>query len=109
VMRERQAKFRIERNMAWGGLRMWFLVKDENSGLLSVGEDIVMRTLAENECAAEPTIHMTDEMACQLMDELWLTGVRPSSGEGSTGKIAAVERHLEDMRSIVASELGVKL
>lgn len=44
-----------------------------------------------------------------LMDSLWSCGIRPSEGTGSAGSLAATERHLADMRAIVANSLGVAL
>ena len=36
-----------------------------------------------------------------LMDRLWQAGLRPAEGTGSAGALAATERHLKDMRSLV--------
>jgi hypothetical protein len=45
------------------------------------------------------TLH---EDECQnLMDALWSVGCRPSEGHGSTGQLAAIQKHLEDMRTLV--------
>ena len=44
---------------------------------------------------------MTRENAQRLMDDLWECGLRPSSGAGSVGQLAATEYHLEDMRKLV--------
>lgn len=38
--------------------------------------------------------------AQELMDSLWQCGLRPSEGSGSTGALAATERHLADLRQI---------
>lgn len=43
------------------------------------------------------------------MDELWAAGLRPSDGTGNAGQLGATERHLADMRAIVAHEMGAKL
>lgn len=51
--------------------------------------------------ALEPTISMPKELAQRLMDELWQCGLRPSEGTGSAGAMAATQRHLEDMRTLV--------
>lgn len=47
------------------------------------------------------TFSVTSEEAQRMMDELWRVGVRPSAEEGSAGAMAAVQRHLEDMRTLV--------
>jgi hypothetical protein len=57
----------------------------------------------------EPFMRMEPEDAQKLMDALWNTGIRPGNGEGSVGQIGAMQKHLDDMRAIVAKELGVTL
>lgn len=49
----------------------------------------------------EPTFEMRREDAQELMDELWHAGFRPTEGSGSAGSLAATQRHLEDMRTLV--------
>jgi hypothetical protein len=49
------------------------------------------------------------EAAQELMDDLFRCGIRPSSGKGSSGQLAATEKHLSDMRKIVARKLGMEL
>jgi len=41
------------------------------------------------------------EDAQSMMDNLWELGFRPTEGKGSAGSLAATERHLEDMRTLV--------
>ena len=53
----------------------------------------------------EPTISLRFEEAQRLMDELWECGLRPTEGSGSAGQLAAVQRHLEDMRRLTFSAL----
>jgi len=48
----------------------------------------------------EPAFHLGTEQAQQFMDELWRIGIRPTEGTGSAGALAAVERHLADMRAL---------
>lgn len=50
---------------------------------------------------AEPFVVLGEDHAQKLMDELWQAGLRPSEGSGSAGSLAATQRHLEDMRSLV--------
>jgi hypothetical protein len=47
--------------------------------------------------------------AQKLMDSLWDCGLRPSQGKGSAGAMDATQKHLEDMRKIVANKLKVEL
>lgn len=48
--------------------------------------------------APKPTLSLRKDQAQQLIDELWRMGLRPAEGAGSAGQLAAVERHLADMR-----------
>lgn len=50
---------------------------------------------------SEPTARMSMTDAQELIDALWRCGLRPSEGSGSAGALAATQKHLEDMRSLV--------
>ena len=50
-------------------------------------------------------IELELDQAQQLMDDLWLAGVRPKEAAGSIGQLDAVKYHLEDMRSIALSAI----
>lgn len=52
----------------------------------------------------EPTLRITPTEAQGFMDELWRAGIRPTEGAGSVGQLAATERHLEDMRTLVFAQ-----
>jgi hypothetical protein len=48
-----------------------------------------------------PAFTMDQKQAQDIMDQLWQCGLRPSEGSGSAGALAATQRHLEDMRTLV--------
>ncbi len=76
----------------------------DNATTVSVGEPVVFRTMTEMESIVtrpQPTMRIHIDAGQQLMDELWRAGIRPTEGQGSAGAMAAVERHLEDMRTLV--------
>lgn len=50
---------------------------------------------------AVPFMQLTPSDAQRLIDELWNCGLRPSAGTGSAGALAATQKHLEDMRTLV--------
>lgn len=54
----------------------------------------------------EPTTVLGMAAAQQLMDGLWQCGLRPSEGTGSAGALAATQKHLEDMRTLVFNRNG---
>jgi hypothetical protein len=49
----------------------------------------------------ELPLHIREQDAQMLMDELWQCGLRPSEGSGSAGAMAATQEHLKDMRRLV--------
>lgn len=57
--------------------------------------------------AAGPSFSLDYDQAQVLMDDLWNAGVRPTEGSGSAGSLRATEKHLDDMRAVVAKQLGV--
>ena len=57
----------------------------------------------------DDALELSDATAQALMDGLWRIGIRPTE-HGSAGQLAAVEKHLNDMRAIVANRLtGLEL
>jgi hypothetical protein len=54
-----------------------------------------------------PAIEVDNDSAQQLMDQLWICGLRPSEGSGSAGSLAATQDHLSDMRLIAFNKLGL--
>jgi hypothetical protein len=70
---------------------------------VSLAQPLTMRTLNEQdmEIVQPEALRITPEDAQQFMDELWRAGIRPTEGAGSVGQLAAVNRHLEDMRTLV--------
>lgn len=48
-----------------------------------------------------PFLHLTREEAQELANQLYAVGIQPSQAKGSTGQLAAVSYHLEDMRKLV--------
>ena len=76
---------------------------------LEVLRPVVIEKVQEASVVAEAFLKLRPEVAQQLMDELWAAGFRPVDGHGSTGQLAAVERHLEDMRQLVTTMSGSPL
>lgn len=74
-----------------------YLYKSD-SGAESIAEPITLAPYKYGEWT-DPMITLTRDEARELMDSLWQAGVRPTE-QGSPGQIAALERHLSDMRAI---------
>lgn len=69
----------------------------------ALAEPVVMKIQTNEEltCPLQPTTTLSPTAAQQLIDDLWDCGLRPSEGSGSAGAMAATERHLKDMRTLV--------
>lgn len=76
-------------------------------GAFSVAQPVVMEPIGDGRMA-DPFMRLTPADAQQLLDELWRCGVRPSQEQGSTGQSAAMQKHLDDMRTIAFHALKVK-
>jgi len=63
--------------------------------------DRIVLTKREPDVCTEPTFRLSRESSQLLMDDLWASGIRPTEGTGSAGSLAATQRHLEDMRTLV--------
>jgi hypothetical protein len=94
------------------GRRYGVFVFGKSRGKHTVAKSVTLQII-ENEAdyasvAREPLFYLDTHYAQQLMDSLWQAGLRPSEGAGSAGAMAAVEKHLADMRTIAFRGLGMK-
>lgn len=67
--------------------------------------DVVMQEKAPAEYVP-PAMTISANAAQTLMDDLWAAGIRPTEGAGSAGALAATQKHLEDMRTLVFKKNG---
>lgn len=72
----------------------------DNQKLRVVEGPLMLKTVDES-AVVEPTFRISDLTAQKLMDMLWDCGLRPTEGTGSAGAMAATQKHLEDMRTLV--------
>jgi hypothetical protein len=81
-----------------------FFLRERGHGQTFLAKPVTMELQEESDCHAsmpEPTFVLRPEEAQALMDSLWTCGLRPSEGSGSAGAMAATQKHLEDMRTLV--------
>ena len=88
------------------GMDVEFLIHTEKSH----ATNLVMET-DPSKCGyvPSPTFRLKPPQVQLLMDQLWTAGFRPSEGTGSAGALAATQKHLSDVRKIVAAKLKVDL
>jgi hypothetical protein len=63
-------------------------------------KEIILESIDEGS-EMPPSFSLDLKYAQTLMDDLWNCGLRPTEGTGSAGSLAATQRHLEDMRTLV--------
>jgi len=95
-------KFMVNRVPVYAGCGVEVRIFEPPNGNHSAGyiEFPTMHTISEGEIIPA-ALSLSDSDAQQLSDALWEAGIRPSNGEGSTGQLAAVTAHLNDMRTLV--------
>lgn len=88
----------------WDHIELFALKKVGKSR--SVAQSLVMQ---DEEMGATPPAFcsLEKEQAQQLMDDLWDCGIRPSEGSGSAGALAATQRHLADLKTILFHKFGI--
>lgn len=73
----------------------------KTGGSFSYMRPCTMDVVVEDGLYLEPAMVIGMDSAQPLMDELWNCGLRPTEWSGSAGSLAATQRHLEDMRTLV--------
>lgn len=90
------------------GIEMRLCTIDEGGAVTGEAAPPEFKKVEDGATWAEPFTTLSMDAAQNLMDELWFLGFRPERGEMSVGQVAATEKHLQDMRSIVFEKLKVK-
>ena len=82
-----------------------FYMETINGGAFAP-EPIKLRPKLQHEITS-PMMTLSPEVAQNLMNELWLAGVRPADAKEQDGELEATKMHLADMRRLVfASKNG---
>lgn len=88
----------------FGGLAIRYGCKNSD-GSVNLAEPIrMLRHDPDKGIATQPMMIIQRPAAQMLMDELWKSGIRPSS-IGTAGHLASIQAHLNDMRKIVFDSL----
>lgn len=90
------------------GLYIWSAHGEERRDI-SVAQPLTFQRLRDEDLGKEhaPALSLPVTAAQELMDELWVCGVRPSEGTGSAGALAATQAHLQDMKRIAFHSLKI--
>lgn len=98
---------RARREAIFGNTVSLFLAQ-KSGDTIGVATTLTFRKLEEHEryIPHDPLVTLENDEAQSLMDELWHLGIRPTEGHGSTGQIAAVEAHRDDLRAMLDKTLA---
>lgn len=84
----------------WGNV-IELRIGDRSGGKMALAQPATFITRESDASFVQPMLTLHQGSAQALMDELWNVGIRPSEGTGNTGQVAAMQRHLDDMRKLV--------
>lgn len=85
----------------WMGRTIDLWLAEKRGGETFAVTLLTMEQIKDGAILPECPLKLEPNTAQQLMDSLWECGLRPSEGSGSAGALAATQRHLEDMRTLV--------
>lgn len=85
---------------------------DKQASSITVVTGIVATKHSRNEVEGQVLVtspmRLDRDTAVRLLDALWNCGIRPSQDAQTVGQLAAVQKHLEDMRQIAFKKLSVE-
>lgn len=101
-----RAVIRVSRDIMWQDSFKFYLWNEtirNGTSAISVANPTTFTNVPESDMGIQPLpmFNLRPDEAQNLIDELWRAGLRPTEGSGSAGSLAATERHLADMRSLV--------
>ena len=100
---------RIAPNQMWRGLDVLIGIKN-NNGCYSVMKSATFEDVKlGEEIPYDAHLHLCDDEAQQLMNDLWANGFRPTYSQDSKRDdlaLKAQEAHIEDLRGITMQLLG---
>lgn len=100
-------KLYARRAFADFGIELHAVATDRDNHTFAVGLPIMMEARKAGLVIGPvpPTMVIDDNVARNLMDELWQCGIRPTRVKDADGVIEAMRRHLDDMRALVFGDL----
>lgn len=85
-----------------------FLVGIDREHDAIVGQPVdILMVQTEPGQICQPTLSIQPEEAQQIINELWRIGFRPKDGSGAVAHTEALQRHLDDMRTIAFNRLKI--
>lgn len=85
-----------------------FLADKQAGSIVVVSGLMATKHEREGEVLNIQPIRLDKKSAVNLLDALWNCGIRPSQDAQTVGQLAAVQKHLEDMRQLAFKTLSVE-
>lgn len=101
-------QFRVERDLSFGpDTYRVYLYARLPDGRIAIPESAITMRLIDPDASpvSEPVLTTGQEALQSLIDELWHLGIRPTEGHGSTGQLAATEKHLTHTTALLDQTL----
>ena len=101
-------QFRVERDLSFGPdtYRVHLYARMPDGRIAIPEAAITMRIIDPGDTPrSEPVLNVGQEALQSLIDELWHLGIRPTEGHGSTGQLAATEKHLTHTTALLDQTL----
>jgi hypothetical protein len=101
-------KIRLDRDHYYGlGFSLRLFSVDQAKQKAYAVKDLELDEI-EDGFLMPPIASIQPQEVQQLMDELWVAGLRPSEGVASTGQLEAMNAHVNDMRTIAFKLLNIR-
>lgn len=97
----RPLRFLVERRMSKRGFAL-NIARDVDANTVAVASELRFRHVGDV-ALTQDLLLLSSAEAQHLMDELYRAGVRPTEAE-SPGQVAAMQRHLDDLRRLVFAD-----
>ena len=101
-------QFLVERDLSFGpDTYRVYLYARLPDGRIAIPESAITMRLIDPDASpvSEPVLTTGQEALQSLIDELWHLGIRPTEGHGSTGQLAATEKHLTHTTALLDQTL----
>ena len=104
------SKWYAERRMVSDRIELHCLHEDERGRhYVEFGEGTI--TQLDDQVGAyrgSPSLALSEDEAQQIMNELWLVGLRPKDGAGALAHVESLQSHLADLRAVAFKGLGIE-
>lgn len=99
---------RAQLDLPWNQVSFTIHHEPKDDGLICYAENLMMNTVQQG-TVIKPVVGLQLADAQVLMDDLWNAGLRPTNHKLSDVAFESQGKHLEDMRKIVSTQLGISL